>query len=573
MDVREVEERLSSRRHFEWLKRRVTPDEAKALRELDLPGIGLLQEPRRFYPNRELAGSVLGFSDMDGKGIAGIELALDTALRGDGATLPAVKDRRGKLLLGGAWGDADAVKGPTPGATVVLTIDRFIQFSAERALADAIKTYKAKGGMVIVMDPHSGEILALATSPVFDPNAPEGAAKNRVVSDVYEPGSVMKIFSIAAALDAGVIKPDDMIDVEGGSIMVGRRTITDTHKGLRLIPIGEIVKVSSNVGAIKIARRLGKERLSEGLRKLGFGSLTGVELPGERTGRVQPPRNGADSWLATASYGYGLTASPLQIASALSAIATDGELVAPTIVKRIIAPDGSIVEEHVPVHQRAISAGTAVALREMMASVFEKGGTAESVRAPGFRLAGKTGTAYKHDPITKRYSTDRYLSSLIGFAPADDPRLIIVVMIDEPDKAIHYGGQVAGPAFARIAEESLRYLGVAGDALPAPAVAAPVSAPAPAPLRLQLEEVPVPLDDEELATLEPDGAWLPPAGPGESIVLIPNFSGMSMGQAIATAQAAGVRLEVGGSGRAITQFPPPGRALKSITCRVTFDPG
>jgi cell division protein FtsI (penicillin-binding protein 3) len=549
LDIRDLEEKLASGRHFEWLRRHLAPDEARLVKALALPGVGLAYEPRRFYPGRELAGPLLGFAGLDGRGLEGIELSLDTKLRGERAKMPVIRDRHGELVV-----PTEQAPAALPGADVTLTIDRFIQWSAERALLHGIREHRARAGLVVALDPRSGAVLALASWPTLDPNDPVGAneARNRPVVDAYEPGSVMKVFSVAAALDAGAVAPTDVIDVEGGRLQVGRRVIRDTHKGERLLLIGDIMKFSSNVGAIKIARRLGRERLHRALLALGFGARTNIELPGEARGVVRDPARWGEAGLATISYGYGITATPLQVAAALAAVANRGVWNRPHIVERIEAPGAPAVAPEVE-SRRALSEKAAHDMTQMMKAVMLKGGTGESIVVPGFAVAGKTGTAYKHDPLTRRYSPDKYLSSFMGFAPADDPRLVVVVMIDEPSAGKHYGGPVAGPVFAAVVAESLKYLGVAGTE----PVVAPPKPPASPP-----EPEPVP-EIEIVDGPEPDG----------ELTVIPDFTGMSVGQVLTLARERGVKVEIAGSGWAVRQFPPAGRAVKSITCHVTFDPG
>jgi cell division protein FtsI (penicillin-binding protein 3) len=546
LDVRELEEKLASTRRFEWLRRQMSPEQTRLVRALNLSGVGVVAEPRRFYPGRELAGPVIGFAGLDGRGLEGLELGLDKLLRGERASVHVIRDRRGELVI-----PTEQTPTALAGADVTLTLDRFLQWTAERALADGIRENRARAGVAVVLDPRSGAILAMATWPTLDPNLPAGAkdARNRPVTDANEPGSVMKAFSIAAALDAGAVARTDVIDVEGGKLAIGRNVIRDTHKGDRLLVVGDIMKFSSNVGAVKIARKLGRERLHAALLALGFGERTGVELPGEAKGVVRPPSRWGESGLATISYGYGMTATPLQIAAALAAVASGGILHRPHIVKRIVTAGGQVSETR-PEGRRVFSATAARDASAMLRSVMEKGGTGESIKVPGFTSAGKTGTAYKHDPVTRRYSKDRYLSSFIGYAPADDPRLVIVVQIDEPSAGKHYGGQVAGPVFAAIATEGLKYLGVAPSE---PLTPAPAAAAVP-------EEVPE-TDPEPLAEDDAD------------LVVIPDFRGMSVGQVLALARERGVKVELEGTGRAVKQFPPPGRAVKSIACHVTFDPG
>ncbi len=552
LDVREVEEKLASSRRFEWLKRHIRPDQARLVRALSLRGIGVVAEPRRFYPARELAGTILGFAGLDGRGLEGIELSLDALLRGERRSSPVIRDRRGDLVI-----PTDSAPASVPGAHVTLTIDRFIQWTVERALTAGVTEHQAKAGIVVVLDPRTGGILAMASWPPLDPNAPARAgheARNRAVADAYEPGSVMKVFSVVAALDAGAISASEMIDVEGGRLQIGRRVITDTHKGENLLSIGDIVKYSSNVGAIKIARRLGKERLHDALVRFGFGAKTGVELPGERQGRVRAASTWGESGLATHSYGYGLLATPLQVAAAMNAVATGGIYRRPHIVRRVVAPSGEVKDTPVE-ERRVLDARVAQTMNGMLQLVTQKGGTADKVRVPGFAVAGKTGTAYKLDAVTKRYAKDRYLSSFMGYVPAEDPRLVVLVLIDEPSAGKHYGGTVAGPVFAAIATESLRYLGVpATQPLSAEPPAEVAAAPA-------LEEAP----DIEILADEPPL--------DDELVIIPDFTSLSVGQAVALARARGLRLEIEGTGSAIEQFPPPGPALKSIACHVTFDPG
>jgi cell division protein FtsI (penicillin-binding protein 3) len=546
LDVRDVEDKLASGRHFEWLRRHVSPEQARKLRALNLPGIGLADEPQRFYPGQMLGGTVIGFADIDGRGVEGVELSLDDKLRGARARLPVLRDRRGDNVV-----DETEPPASTTGATVVLTIDRFIQYAAERALADALTENKAKAGVAVVLDVRTGAVLALASAPGLNPNAPMPEGRNRPVVDAYEPGSIMKVFSVVAALDAGAVTPTEMIDVEGGRLQIGKHVITDVHKGLGVIPVGDVIKLSSNVGATKIARKLGKDRLHDGLIRMGFGARTGIELPGEARGRVRDASTWGESGLATISYGYGIMASPLQIAAALLAVADGGTYYRPYVVKRIVDAAGRVLDEGAPEPRAVLGAAAAHAMVEMLKTVVQKGGTAGHLVVPGFAVAGKTGTAYKHDPVTKHYSTDKYLASFIGFAPADDPRVVIVVMIDEPSAGKHFGGDVAGPVFAAIASDALKYLGVPPTEKIEPAAAAKEDV-----LDIPREAIP----DEEI---EPIG----------DLVVVPDFGGLSVAQALALAQSRGLKLEVDGSGRAQKQFPPPGRAVKSITCHVTFDPG
>ncbi len=527
----ELEARLGSGKRFAWLARRVTPEQAAAIRAAKLPGIGVTTEPRRSYPGGVSGGPVIGVADIDGKGVDGIELALDEALTGKRARFTAVRDAHGKVML------EDGLVEATPGATVTLTIDRTIQGIADAAIADAVLKNRAKSGVAIVMEVGTGRVLALASYPTFDPNAPgtsHTAARDRGVTDTYEIGSVMKPFTVALALDAGLTRPDELWDVEGGAWQVGPKIIRDVDRDMQLTT-SEIIKRSSNVGAAKIGLRLGGERLAAGLRAFGFGKRTGIELPGEQNGRIRDGKTWREIELATISFGYGVTVTPLQLAAATAALADGGMYSPPRIIERIVDGDGVVVREHANEKRRAVSAKTAAQMLPILQSVFEKGkmaGTAGTIVVPGFLCGGKTGTAHKYDPALKGYSPDRYVSSFAGLAPIDAPRIVVVAVVDDPSGGDHFGSKVAGPVFARVASETLRYLGVPGGSLiPPPPPGAPAAKPAP--VAREDREVPVPFD--AIAVSGPD------------------FRGLGVAKALDRARAAGVRIELQGTGRVESQ--------------------
>ncbi len=563
VDAKVLLAKLSSPRRFVWLRRRISPATAQKVRALAAAGIALMAEPRRYYPGKSLAGPVLGFAGLDGRGLDGLELRLDEYLVGKPGVVDATRDARGDLLV------SDPLLPAQPGAAITLTIDRFIQFTAERALASAIETHSARAGIAVVLDARTAAIRALASWPTFDPNDPatRGEARNRAVTDVFEPGSTMKLFTIAAALEAGAVAADDTFEVDGGQLRIGRKVIRDTHFEHAHLTVGEVLKFSSNVGAVKIVRRLGRAGMAAALRRMGFAARTGVELPGERAGQLRDPALWKELDLATIAFGYGMTATPIQLAAGLAAVAGDGIWRAPHLVERITHADGRLGLPPRAPNRVAVSPATARTVRGMLAMVMEPGGTGEKLRAAGYTLAGKTGTSHKVDPATRRYAPDLYLASFAGLAPADDPRLVIVVMIDEPRGKKYFGGQVAGPAFAEIASESLRYLGVRGKpvvAEPAPLAPEPDSASAAAPAP------PTPPLEAEAEADTPDEAV--PVGTRGTIVELPDFTGLTIGAALDLARIRGVRIEIEGSGRAVRQFPRPGRVLESITCRITFDP-
>ncbi len=579
LDVRALEAKLAMRRYFVWLERHVTPDEASAVRNAKLRGIYLTPEPRRFYPGRSLAGPVIGFAGIDGNGLDGIELKMDELLSGQQARFAALRDASGRVMM------ADGLVKPEPGATIVLTIDRAIQNIAERALTHVVVSNEAKAGTLVVLDVSNGGVLAMANWPTYDPNSPKGRslARNRAVTDAFEIGSVMKVFTVAAALDSGAVRADDLIDVEKGQLQIGRKLIRDTYRD-EILSVGGVIKRSSNVGAVKIARRLGKQPLYDALVRFGFSSATGIELPGERRGRIRPHRNWGEIGLASISFGYGMTATAIQIAAGFAAIGNDGMFFEPRVIREVREGSGSAMYIQEPAGRRIMKSGTAAALLPMLASVFEKGrdgGTARILESPGFDVGGKTGTARKVDPETREYSKELYLSSFAGLAPIDHPRIAVVVIVDEPRGEHYYGGKVAGPAFVQVVDQTLRYMGVRPKTEAIAAIdreakaAVGKSEPKPAPSRneaadeaAELNDPPVPIDDiHNTQRLYHDGL----AADGQApVILVPDFVGKSVSQAIAVAGRAGIAVEIEGSGRAIEQYPPAGTAVRDTPCLIVF---
>jgi cell division protein FtsI (penicillin-binding protein 3) len=555
LERRELVKKLRSQQYFVWLKRRVAPEEARAVRELNLQGVGLgtLKEPKRYYPNRHLAGPVLGWAGLDATGLEGIELAYDRWLRGSRAAIPGLRDARGHQLFTSGVGDLLR----DSGHDVYLTLDKFIQFRLEKALEEGVAAARAKAGVAVALDPATGEILAMASLPTVNPNDPAGArergVRNRAVTDPFEPGSTMKPFSIGAALEAGVIRVTDEWDCEGGKWKVGNATIHDAEPEGTLTTT-QVLARSSNICTAKITRRLGKEGLYRFLRKMGFAAPTGVDLPGERGGLLR----GAGSWgevgFATISFGQGMTATPLQLASALAAYANGGVLYRPHIVKRVVDRKGNVVLARNPEGQRVVRPEVARTMREMMRAVMLKKGTGEKIDIPGYPVAGKTGTAQKVDPATRRYSPDRWASSFMGFAPYDSPRLVLFVMVDEPQGS-HYGSAVAGPIFVKVMSAVLPYLGVA------PAAVGQEHNPGAEPLA----ELAPPTPPEGGTVEETLGG----AAAGDRV---PDFTGMGLGQALALAQRAHLRLEVIGSGRTVSQVPPPGAGRLSPVVKLRLAP-
>ncbi|CAN5720106.1 penicillin-binding protein [soil metagenome] len=575
-DAGALESKLGGDRKFVWIDRQVPHEFAAAVRAAKLPGIEVAKEPRRWYPGKSIGGPVIGRADIDSRGIEGIELSMNDVLVGSHGEGQAVRDARGKRMF------ADGLAQPEPGATVRLSLDRSIQSIADQALAAAVITNKAKNGVVVVLEVGTGRVLAMSSYPTYDPNSNENhtASRNRPVTDAYEAGSLMKVFTAAAAIDDGTVTAETNFDTGNGSFVIGPKRITDVHPYPSLT-VSEIVKHSSNVGAAKIALRLGRDKLYAFLKLAGFGARTGIELPGESIGMLRKGATWRDIELATIAYGYGLTVTPTQIAAALAAIGSDGVYHPPRVIERITDPDGTVLYQPLDESRQIIKPSTAASMRKILATVFEggkEGGTAKDIVVPGFRCGGKTGTAYKYDRETKHYATDRYMSSFAGLAPIDHPRIAIVVMVDEPSAGTHFGSTVAGPVFATVASETLRYLGVPGLSLVCPppppgynpyldtAVKTCVQqTPVPKPVvpKAVVVEAPPPIMDVP----EPEPAPVPNG------IAIPDFRGMGVARALDLARQAHLPVDVSGSGRVIAQDPMPGSVATPVRISLTFSDG
>ncbi|HVE83442.1 MAG TPA: penicillin-binding protein [Myxococcales bacterium] len=544
----QILQRFERGKRFAWLKRHARPEEVAQVKDLKLPGVAVVKEPRRFYPQRELAAQVLGMVGVEGRGLEGVELAFDDELSGTPAQVAGLRDARGRHVLTAGATDAQERQG----ARVELTLDGNLQHLAERALERAVADSRAVSGMAVVMDPRSGELLALANSPRFNPNTPQDAhaqaMRNRAALDTFEPGSTMKAFTVAAALEERAIKPESIFFCENGAWDVGRDTINDTHSW-GWLPPAKILQVSSNIGAAKIAQALGRERFVEYLQRFGFGERVGLGLPGEGKGALPFPR--AEISLANQAFGQGLTATAVQLAAGYGALANGGMLMKPFLVSKVVDPDGVVLLETRPVEvRRAVSAKTARTVLSMLEGVVADEGTAPRARMEGYRVAGKTGTAQKADPVARGYS-DKRIASFIGVVPSDAPRLVIEVVIDEP-QTDKYGGLSAAPAFKEIAEGAMAYLGVPPSrgaalaaAVPAPALAAP----------------PVPLAPPPPA--QPPVSVVAQVGPPDPhSVVVPDVTGRVSREAVTRLLAASLEPHLRGSGRVIGQTPEPGSRVE-----------
>jgi cell division protein FtsI (penicillin-binding protein 3) len=575
----EVIEKISRRRRFVWLKRRVSEAEVAAVRALGdksqrypVAGLSIEGEGHRFYPNRELGGPLLGFVSPDGEGREGLELSLDQELRGRTSEVRGLRDRAGRLIFSEGIEDEAALAGHN----VYLTIDKGIQFTAERELEAAMKTYEAIGGSVIVADPNTGEILAMASGPGYNPNdystASPDSRRNRCVVDRFEPGSTMKVFSMSTALAAKAVTPEQLIYCEEGTMAIDNVTIHDTHVSKWLTPT-QILSISSNIGTAKISLGLGEAKLYEGLRRFGFGDATGIPFPGESVGVLRPRgRPWVQVETAAASFGQGISVTTLQLTMAMSAIANGGKLLEPILVKRVTDGAGTPLNEaSTRVRREAVSSHIAKLMSEMLVAVTEGEGTGVEAAIPGFRVAGKTGTAQKIDPATGKYTDTHYVASFVGFVPADKPRLVIAVVLDEPIGGTYAGGSVAAPVFRRVGEMALRYLGVTPRGT-VPMKLSEVSDRAregdPATNTYQV------LTEARTAMAPITPGVVTPSAPMKSgETRVPDLNGMPVREAIRAMVAAGLVPTVEGTGRLSHQEPPPGTVLpKGAGVKLVFEP-
>jgi cell division protein FtsI (penicillin-binding protein 3) len=453
----QINEARNSGRRFLWVARRIAPEKAQLLEAMGLAGVHTRKEPKRFYPNGSLAANVLGFVGLDGKGLAGIEQVYNEKITGEPGKVFIEKDSRGRAY------ESTEIPG-RPGQTIVLTIDQAIQYHAEAALTAAITQSGAKAGTAIVLDPRTGDILALANAPTFDPNnvgaAPPAARNNWALQNIYEPGSTFKVVAFSAAIEKGLAKPDGHIDCQMGSITVAKRVIHDHHPFGNLT-IAEALAKSSNVAAIKLGLRVGDPTMHEYITRFGFGSRTGIELPGETAGIVRPVSRWQPSSIGSIAIGQEVGVTPLQMVAAFGALANDGVRIAPHLIREIRNASGALTYRPNVEQRRVISQETARALRGMLEGV-TLNGTAKKAQLDGYTAAGKTGTAQKIDPKTKTYSRTKFVASFVGFAPVNNPAVVIIVVIDEPGGSYH-GGDVAAPVFRQIAEQILPNLGVIPD--------------------------------------------------------------------------------------------------------------
>lgn len=564
--IAKIREAKEANKKFIWLIRRIDLESATKLDAMTLDGVYSRKEPKRYYPNDGLAAHVLGFVGTDEIGLGGVEQFYNEKIRGEGGKVFYEVDRERRAF------ESYEVQ-PHPGQTVVLTIDQTIQYRTEQALFAAVERSNAKSGTAIVMDPRTGEILALANAPAFDPNQPGKESPevrtNWALQNIYEPGSTFKVVAYSAALERGLVQPDDKINCQMGSITVAGRLIHDGHP-YGVLTIADALAKSSNVGAIKLGLLLGNESMYEFAKRLGFGSRTGIDLPGESAGIFRPVNRWQPSSIGSIAIGQEVGVTPLQMATAYSVIANGGSWVKPHIVREMRSPDGSIMFQARPESRPALKQETVEKLRGMMEGVTLHG-TARKAQVEGYTAAGKTGTAQKIDPKTRAYSATKYIGSFVGFAPVNNPAVVIIVVIDEPRGAYH-GGDVAAPVFREIAEQILPELSVTPDAetKSAPQLIAENRQPSPREIQDQEQRAAtLPTIAKNYSSSSREVVFAPATKRG---ALMPDLRGQSVRDVARMCSQLGLNLEAKGGGRAIRQYPSAGAELSAgQTVRVEFD--
>src|SRR5215204_400155 len=554
----------AEKRRFVWIARRLDADFANKIVAMNLPGIQPQLEPKRYYPNGPLAAHILGYVGIDGKGLGGVEQFYNAKISGEPGRLFLEKDANGK-----SYESYEIAS--KPGQTVVLTIDQTIQYQAEQALQAAIQRSRAKSGTVIVLEPRSGEILALANAPTFDPNKVADARaetrSNWALQNIYEPGSTFKIVAFSAALEKKLARVDERIDCQMGAITVAGRVVHDHHPfGSLTIP--EALAKSSNVAAIKLGIRVGDPTMYEYIRRFGFGAKTGVELPGETNGILRKVERWQPSSIGSIAIGQEIGVTPVQMVAAFGALANDGVRIAPHLIREVRDAGGNVVYRAQPEQRRVTSAETAIALRGMLEGV-TLNGTAKKAQLDGYSAAGKTGTAQKIDPKTRSYSGTKFVGSFVGFAPVSNPQVVIIVVIDEPSGAYH-GGDVAAPVFREVAEQVLPALGIEPDI---------ETKSAPDLIAQQVNENPeraAKIREEQAQSEEQRKATMPTVDSngtrgGEVVyavstrkaILMPDLRGRSVRDVARTCAQLGLQVEARGEGKVLKQNPSAGAEVST----------
>lgn len=567
MSRRKVKADLTSTEPFVWLKRQVSPQTAQLVSRLRLPGVAVVPETKRYYPHRELAAHLLGFTGLDAQGLEGLEKAFETKLKGRTTRVTRMRDASGRAIYDRSLGAGRI----SDGHDLVLTIDKRIQHLTEQALAAGCSKWRAKGGMAVVMDPTSGQILAMTVWPTFNPNIfaryPKEVWRNRCLTDAFEPGSTAKVFTVAAAIEDGLFSPNTVVNCESGAYRIGGAVIHDV-KAKSQLTVAEVLILSSNIGAAKIGLALGRKRLGRYLHAFGFGKVAGVEAPGETPGLVRNPGGWRTVETAAAAFGHGLSVNAVQLTAAMAAVANDGVLMRPFLVRDILDDQGRLVHRTRPTQAgRPISAKTARIIKSLMEQAVDEG-TGHRAALNGYTTAGKTGTTRKI--VDGAYTADKHQALFVGFAPADKPALVMTVIIDEPQGA-YYGGVVAAPVFAEAAQQILPLLGASPDDENLRRVeTAPVAEPSrtagaekPSSKGPRIALVKSSAGRETVETTTPQAAT--GADPAATKTgTMPPLIGLPLRQALKVIASLGLKAKVAGSGYVVSQQPRPGSGLSGV---------
>jgi cell division protein FtsI (penicillin-binding protein 3) len=548
-----VFKKLSAPKSFCWLARRISPEQSASVQNADIEGVFLVKEPKRFYPNGELAAHVLGFVGLDANGLEGLEKKYDESLRGKSEKLAWARDAKGKKLFLRVEKSEDK---KNENVNLVLTIDNRIQYLVETSLKEAVLDKGAKGGLAIVMDPKTGEILALANQMGFNPNNVEGFKpeiwRNRAITDYYDPGSTFKPFLVAAALEEKIIKESDRFYCENGNYKIADRVIHEAQRKRHgTLTVREILKFSSNIGSAKIAQKMGKEKFYRYIQKFGFGERTGVDLPGESPGSVRPVKDWVPVDTAMIAFGQGVSVTAIQLITAISAIANNGVLMKPFLVRGVADQDNRLIKLYTPtVVREVVSPGVAKRMGKMLTDVVgAEDGTGKNARIVNVAVAGKTGTSQKFDSARGVYSSEKVRTSFMGFFPADNPQVAILVILDEPQRD-KWGGVASAPVFKKIGEQILNCF------------------------KTNIRETPVFEKDkmEKVQLVSAEETIAPQVVDDMDEQSMPDFTGLTIREAMKKAKAESIELKISGNGWAVRQYPPARAPLVSERlCHVVFE--
>jgi cell division protein FtsI (penicillin-binding protein 3) len=571
----EIHGRLISDRPFVYLGRKLAPGQVEAVRSLGLVGLGFQKESKRVYPGGELASHLLGFVGLENDGLSGLEYLYNEVLKGSKTKI--------YLRVNAKRESFERVTDASlpDGHTVILNIDRSVQYTTEQVLRDTVEKYRAINGSAIIMDPETGEVLAMASYPTFDPNrygeSDEEDRRNRGILEIYEPGSTFKLITIAGVLNDGLAYPEEQLDCRVGTLRLAGKVYREAKHSHGVLSVNQILSKSSNVGTIKLGLRLGPERFYGYIQRFGFGAKTGIELPGEQTGLLRPPPEWSKISIGALSIGQEIGVTPIQLLRGLATLANGGYLVQPRLVRQILTSQGDVYLKPETQRIRILKAETAAMMRNAMALVVDSG-TGQQARVPGYTSAGKTGTAQKF--IRGHYSREKYIGSYVGFAPVHDPKLCAIVVINEP-QGQYYGGLVAAPAFARIMERALIHLGVPQDR---PEPLKDKRLPKRPAARLDLAKAEEPAwSEEELAVESLEATVLSLIGDKRATetsgsvtlstnwITMPDFSGSNLREVAREGARLGLRIKVSGTGIAVAQRPPAGSKVpRETVCEVFF---